>query len=314
LATDTASFATVVGQIAMRLGRDLVARRAAQRALSFVPTHGPARLLAGKAAFSAGELFEADQAIDGMKPASSHVAVVKAAAAYERLDVKALADLIEALPAEVRGHPDLAALTQAGDLARSPATADPALLTKLASREIPWGEIVVLDVAMDSGNLALAQKLLDGAPDTKSNPSWALRRARFLRLSQRAAEADEPSKLAVSSLRCQRTVIERVLVLFALSKVDEARRVVTDNTAVLGPVFPWLQAYVEADGPRAADMRANVDALTPLPATTALQLRVVPVMALARLRDKARGALLIKALAKPAGHNPDFIAAAIALR
>jgi hypothetical protein len=35
---------------------------------------------------------------------------------------------------------------------------------------------------------------------------------------------------------------------------------------------------------------------------------------LARLKEKARGTVLLRPLAKAAGHNPDFIAAAIALR
>jgi hypothetical protein len=311
---DTAGFATMVGHVALRLGYDSEARRAAAKALSLVPTFGPARLLAGKAAFASGALFEAQAAIDDLHPSSSHVALVKAAAAYERMDIQSLADTIQAMPAEVRAHADLTALVRAPDLARSPASGDPATLLKLASRQIPWGEIIATDVAMDSGNLALAKQLLDAAADAKTNPSWAIRRARLLRLSQRSAEADEPSKLALSSLLCQRTVIERVLVLVALSKTDDARRVVANNAAVLGPLLPWLDAYVEADGPRAAEVRAKVASLAPPPATAALQARVIAVMALARLREKARGTLLIRALAKAAGHNPDFIAAAIALR
>jgi hypothetical protein len=312
--SDSASLAAAVGSLALGVGHVRVATRAAARARALVADYGPARLLAAKAAFSARAYLEAKDAADGLDPSSPQVAVMKAAIAYECMDIKGLASLIERLPADVREHPDLAALGRAADFARSPATADTATLQALAGGQVPWGAIVAMDAAMDSGNLALARQLLDGAHDAKSDPSWALRRARFLRVSDRAADADEPSKLALSGLRCPRAIVERALVLVAISKTDQARRVIADNAAALGPFLPWIEAYVEADGPRAAEARAQVASLAPPPTMSALGTRVIAVMALARLHEKTRGTELIRAMAKAAGHNPDFIAAAIALR
>ena len=104
-----------LGTIALPLGDEALARKGALAALQLSAVYEPARALAARVALLGGRLDEALKATEDLDATSPDVAVVRAAAAYERVDADGVIRALEALPAEARKLPFLAALVRAPD-------------------------------------------------------------------------------------------------------------------------------------------------------------------------------------------------------
>jgi len=310
---NTPAIATWLGSLALQIGDDVLARRAALQALSFSAVYPPAHVLSARVALAGGHIDDAMNAMAELDASSPEVAVVRAAVAYERLDASALTLAVEALSPEVRASPQLSALVKAPDVLRGTSVLDPTRLRALAASEVAWGDMIALDAALDAGNLVVARELIDRFHDARDRPPRALRVARYLRYTDHAADADVPSKLALT-LPTARSVLERVLVLRANQKADEARSLVAKNATLLGTMAPWASAYVDAEGPRAGDARARAALLEIPPPGAPLAWRMLAALTMVELGDKKRSIDLVRALAHVNPRNPDIVLAADAFR
>ncbi|HKQ70972.1 MAG TPA: hypothetical protein VJT73_16615, partial [Polyangiaceae bacterium] len=312
-AVNTPGVATWLGSLALQAGDDALARRAALQAVAFSAIYPQARVLAARVALAGGRLDEATNAVTELDASLPDVAIVRAAIAYERLDVDGLTLAIEGLAPDIRARPELAAFVKAPDIMRGTGPLEPAKIRSLTALAVAWGDIIALDAALDAGNLPLAKELIDKFQDAKDRPPRALRVARYQRYSSRAADADSASKTALTLLT-PRSIVERILVLLGASKGDEARALVAKNAPMLGPMASWALAYIDADGPRAAEARSKASLLEPPPPIAPLPWRVLTVLAMGDLGDKKRGGPYVRTLVKAMPRHPDLITAASALR
>jgi tetratricopeptide (TPR) repeat protein len=312
-AATTPGVATWLGSLALQMGDDALARRAALQAVSFSAVYPQARVLAARVALAGGRLDEALNAVNELDASLPDVAIVRASVAYEKLDPEGVALALERLPAEVKTRPEFAALVKAADVVRGNAVLESAALRALAAPEIAWGDVIAIDAALDQGNLTVANELIDRFRDAKDRPPRALRVTRHLRYTERSADAEGPSNQA-ATMPTARTVVERVLVLLATNRADEARSFVAKNAQVLGSMASWVLCYIDADGPRLAESRAKAALLEPPSPMAPLLWRVVTSLAMGDLGDKKRGTPYVKNLARTFPKNPDVLIAAQAFR
>jgi tetratricopeptide (TPR) repeat protein len=310
---NTPGVATWLGSLALQMGDDALARRAALQAVAYSAIYPPARVLAARVALAGGRLDEALNAVNELDSSFADVAIVRASVAYERLDTDGVALALDTLPAEAKTRPEMAALIKAGDVLRGTAVLDSAALRALAGAEVAWGDVIAIDAALDMGNLTVANELIDRFKDAKDRPPRALRVARHLRYTERAADAEAPSSQA-AAMPTARTVVERILVLLATNKGDEARSFVAKNAQVLGPMASWVLCYIDADGPRLAESRAKAALLEPPGPVAPLLWRVVTALAMGDLGDKKRGIPYVKNLVRTFPKNPDILIATQAFR
>src|ERR1019366_3779140 len=110
-------------------------------------------------ALRGGRLDEGLKGTEDLEPTSPDVAVVRAAAAYERADADGVMRALEALPPETRKLPFLAALDLAPDALSGKLQLDAAKLATMAADDAPWSDLVAMDVALGQGDLASADKM-----------------------------------------------------------------------------------------------------------------------------------------------------------
>jgi hypothetical protein len=309
----TPAVATWLGSLALQMGDDALARRAALQAVAYSAIYPQARVLAARVALAGGRLDEALNAVAELDATLPDVAIVRASVAYERLDPEGVALALDTLTPEARTRPEMAALVKAVDVVRGNVVLDPTVLRAIASPEIAWGDVIAIDAALDSGNLTIANELIDRFRDAKDRPPRALRVARHLRYTERAADADAPSAIAASQPTA-RSVVERILVLLATNKGEDARAFVAKNAQVLGPMASWVLCYIDADGPRLAESRAKAALLEPPAPSAPLLWRVITALAMGDLGDKKRGGPYVKALLHSFPKNPDVLIANQAFR
>jgi hypothetical protein len=220
---------------------------------------------------------------------------------------------MESLPAAMRALPELSGLVRAADVLKGTPGLDATKLRSLASPEIAWGDIVAFDAALDTGTLSVAKDLVDRFQEAKDRPPYALRLARYMRYTNRPADADAASRTALYTPG-PRAIVERVLILLGADKGDEARQLVAKNAPALGAMASWVLAYIEADGPKAAETRAKAQLLDPPGASTPFLWRTLTALTMADLGDKKRGPAYIAQLVKAYPRNPDVVLASEAIR
>jgi hypothetical protein len=311
--SNTPGMATWLGTLALQMGDDALARRAALQAVAFSAIYPQARVLAARVAIAGGRIDEAMSAITELDPSLPDVAIVRATVSYERLDADGLNLAMESLPAELRQRPELAALVKAGDILRGSAALEANKIRSLAGLEVAWGDIIAIDAALDAGNLPVAKEILDRFGDAKDRPPRALRLARYLRYTDHAADAEVPSKQALN-LPTARTIVERVLVLLATKREDDAHALVAKNAPLLGPMASWVLAYIDAGGKNVADVRSKAALLDPPGPNTPVLWRTVTALAMGDLGDRKRGVDVLRTLTKVFPRNPDVLVAADAFR
>jgi hypothetical protein len=309
----TPAVATWLGSLALQMGDDALARRAALQAVAYSAIYPQARVLAARVALAGGRLDEALNAVAELDATLPDVAIVRASVAYERLDPEGVALALDTLTPEARTRPEMAALVKAVDVVRGNVVLDPTVLRAIASPEIAWGDVIAIDAALDSGNLTIANELIDRFRDAKDRPPRALRVARHLRYTERAADADAPSAIAASQPTA-RSVVERILVLLATNKGEDARAFVAKNAQVLGPMASWVLCYIDADGPRLAESRAKAALLEPPALSAPFLWRVITALAMGDLGDKKRGVPYVKNMVRSFPKNPDVLIANQAFR
>ena len=313
---DSPGAAVWLGAIALPLGDEALARKAALGALQLSAAYEPARALAARVALLGGRLDEALKATEDLDPASPDVAVVRAASAYERVDPDGVARGLEALPAETRKLPFVASLALATDVLYGRVQLDPARLAALAANDdAPWSNLIAMDVALDTGDLAGADKIAAGwGKESESQPLRALRLARLARYEGRLDAADALSQAALDSATVTPRVLwERAFTLVARGRVAEVAPLLARYPLVLGPLATWLSAYASASSGGVEAAKGKTASIDPPPSSATLGARVVAAAAFGAMKDRRRGGDYVHEVLATGSLHPDLVAAALAL-
>jgi hypothetical protein len=312
---DSPGAAVWLGVIALPLGDEGLARKAALSALQFSAAYEPARALAARVALLGGRLDEALKATEELEPTAPDVAVVHAAAAYERVDADGVARALEAVSPDARKSAFLAALQLAPQVLTGRTHLEAARLLALANDPAPWSDLVAMDAALDDGDLASADKI--AASWGKDAEGQALRAVRLGRLARYEGRVDAADALSQTPLDhgtvTPRVLWERAFALVAHNRAAEVSPLIGRYPIVLGPLATWLSAYASGSAGNADAARAKIASLDPLPSGSPLEARVLVAAALAATKDRKRGYDYVKDVLSTGSLNPDLVAAALSL-
>jgi tetratricopeptide (TPR) repeat protein len=303
--TATPAMASWIGQVAIDLGDEQLARKAVLRALSYSALYPRARSLAARVALLGAHLDEAKNAIQELDSKSPEVLVVRAAAAYEALDPSELESA-----AAVLGSPDGLgrALGKGLGIVMGKAYPSPPALEQMATPSVPWGDLIAVDGALDTGNLALAQKIAGKWGDRATTPTYALRLARLLRYQGKIGDAAKASDDAVvAGGVTPRVLVERFDTLVASKDLTAARALVGQYPAVLGPLTDFLKISLDVADGKAARAKALATRLEPPPPfDSPLLYTLIAAKALVDVGDR-RGKPLVQVLAHAVPRHPDVV-------
>jgi tetratricopeptide (TPR) repeat protein len=304
-----------LGTIALPLGDEALARKGAVGALQLSAVYEPARALAARVALLGGRLDEALKATEDLDASSPDVAVVRAAAAYERVDADGVARALEALPAESRKLPFLAALARAPDAVNGKLPLDGAKIAAMAADDAPWSDLVAMDTALDEGDLPSAEKVAASwGTSAESKPLRALRLARLARYEGKLDAAESLSQTALEhGTVTPRALWERVYLLVARNHAGEVGPLLSHYPLVLGPLATWLSAYAAASAGNSEGAKGRTASIDPPPPSAPIEARVLAAAALAAMKDKRRGIDYTRDVLSTGSQHPDLIAAALAL-
>jgi predicted Zn-dependent protease len=304
----TPALAASLGFLAIEAGDEVVARKAALRALQFSGVYPKARTLAARVALLGGRIDEAQKAIEGLDPASADVAVVRAVVAYESLESADLKGALEALGNSAVGSA-FSALEAAAGVVSGSGFPTPAQIEELAAPEKPWGELVAIDAALETGNLLLAEKLLAKRSAETLRPVHLRRLARLRRLQGKLDEALQASAASAKGGMALPLLLERVYELLAKDDVAVAKQLAATYPSLLGPLAGWVGVLTDVASKQAAAATVRLTKLELPPEESPLAVRVLVARALMASGDKRAKpylALQLKKLPK----NPDLLAAA----
>ncbi len=307
---DSPGMASWLGLVALETGDENLARKAALAAVGFSAIYPPARVLAARVALLGDRLDEALKATEDLDPTSPDVAVVRAAAAYERIDATALGGALEAVPIEGRKLPFLNALTTSQDVLLGRLRLPPDQLLELANDDAPWSDVVAMDLALDTGDLETAAKIAEGWKGTEDRALRALRLARLARYQGKLDDADKYSLTALNGGSVTtRSLAERVAVLVARERPQEAGPLLAKFPLVLGALSGWLSGYAVASAGKVDDARGRTASLEPPPSLAPAPARVIAGISLAAMKDRRRGPDYVRDLWAAGLINPDTIRA-----
>jgi hypothetical protein len=313
---DSPGAAVWLGTIALPLGDEALARKAALGALQLSAAYEPARALAARVALLGGRLDEALKATEDLDPAAPDVAVVRAASAYERVDPDGVSRGLDALSPDSRKLPFVAALAMGPDVLYGRVQLDATKLATLANNDdAPWSNLIAMDVALDAGDLAGADKIASGwGKAAESKPLQALRLARLARYEGRLDAADALSQAAMDAATVTPRVLwERAYTLVARGRVAEVAPLLARYPLVLGPLATWLSAYATASSGGVEAAKGKTASIDPPPPSATLEARVVAAAAFGAMKDRRRGGDYIREVLSTGSQHPDLVAAALAL-
>jgi hypothetical protein len=317
---DDPGMATWLGSIALETRDEPLVRKAALLAVTFSAVYAPARVLAGRIALLGGRLDEALKATEDLDPTSPDVAIVRAAAAYERVDADGVGRALETVPVETRKLPLFTALNGAADVLLGheadtwPAADAAAKLLEMSRDDAPWSDLVAMDVALDLGLTDVADKIMADWKGTEDKPLKAARLSRLARYGNHLEEADHYSRTAIEAgTVTPRVLIERVLVLVAKNHAAEVGPLLGRYPLVLGPASSWLSAYALASTGKLDEARGRTAQLDFPPPLAPLPFRVMAAVSLAAMKDKKRADPAVRSLLAAGSADPDLLAAAASL-
>jgi tetratricopeptide (TPR) repeat protein len=302
--TATPAMASWIGQVAIDLGDEQLARKAVLRALSYSALYPRARSLAARVALLGAHIDEAKNAIQELDSKSPEVLVVRAAAAYEALDPSELESA-----AAVLGSPDGLgrALGKGLGIVMGRAYPPAPALEQMATPSVPWGDLVAVDAALDTGNLPLAQKIAGRWGDRATTPTYALRLARLLRYQGKVEDAAKASDDAVvAGGVTPRVLVERFDTLVASKDIAGARALLGQYPAVLGPLTDFLKISLDVADGKAARAKALAARLEPPPFDSPLLYTLIAARALVGVGDR-RSKPLVQMLAHAVPRHPDVV-------
>jgi predicted Zn-dependent protease len=302
------ALAAGLGFLAIEAGDEVVARKAALRALQFSGVYPRARTLAARVALLGGRIDEAQKAIEGLEPSSADVAVVSAVVAYESLEASDLKGALEALGNTAVG-PAFSALEAAPGIIDGSAFPAPDQLEEMAAPDKPWGELIAVDAAIETGNLPLAEKLLSRRSSETLRPVHLRRLARLRRLQGKNDEALQASAAAAQAGIAMPLLLERVYELLQKDDVTSAKQLAAKYPTLLGPLSGWVGVLTDVASKQAAAATVRLTKLELPPEESPIAVRVLVARALMAGKDKRAKPYLAMQL-KKLPKNPDILAAA----
>jgi hypothetical protein len=309
---DSPGIAAWLGSIALATGDEAIARKAALVAVSFSAVYPPARVLAARVALSGARLDEALKATEDLPAAWADVAVVVAAASYEKLDAERLGRAFDALPDDGKKLPFLLPLVRGQALlAGTLGVLTPQAAFEMADDEAPWSDLVAMDWALDTGDLELAKKIAEGQWKGEPRAMRAIRLARFARYENRLEDADKMSRLALDGgTVTMRALVERAFTLVAMKKDAEALALFKSHPNVGGPLAKWLRAYVQAAHGKPEEAKATVAQEDPPSSAAPMPARMLAASAFAMMKDVRHGNEYARPIVLAGFANPDMAFAA----
>ncbi|HEX4340037.1 MAG TPA: hypothetical protein VH062_29215 [Polyangiaceae bacterium] len=302
--TATPAMATGIGLIAIELGDEPLARQATLRALSYSALYPRARSLAARVALLGAHIDEAKHAIQELDAKSPEVAVVRAAAAYESLD---LSELESAVTAMGSADGPARALAAGPGIALGHRYPDAKAIEAMAIPAVPWGDLVAVDAALDTGRMDLALKITARWGNRTNVPTYALRLARVLRYQGKPEEAVKASEDAmVAGGVTPRVLVERFDTLVANKDVQGARDLLAQYPIVLGPMTEFLKATLDVVDGKAARAKLALARVEPPPEGSPVLFDLIAARAFVAAGD-ARGKPVLARLLHSAGRNPDVV-------
>jgi predicted Zn-dependent protease len=302
------AIASTLGFLAIDAGNDALARKAALKALSFAALYPRARTLAARVALLGGRLEEAQKAVEELDPKSPDVAVVRSVVAYETGDAAELGNSLHALDV---GDPSFAGLFAGPSVLSALRYPAGEKLESMAIPSVPWGDIIAADAALDTGNLALAERVLVGRAESTAS-AHLLRVARLRRYQKRTDEALTASAAALSDKPTVALLVERTLELLDREKPGEARDLLARYPTLLGPVGHWLGVLIDVANNQPKQATVRLAQLEPPPEESPAYLRVLAARALVAASDK-RARIYLPPLVRRLNKHPDVLAAAALL-
>jgi tetratricopeptide (TPR) repeat protein len=302
--TATPAMATGIGQLAIELGDEPLARQATLRALSYSALYPRARSLAARVALLGAHIDEAKHAIQELDAKSPEVAVVRAAAAYESLDLSELESAVTAMGASDGASRALAAGLGIALGRRYP---DPKAIEAMAVPSVPWGELIAVDAALDTGRMDLAVKIASRWTSRASVPTYALRMARLLRYQGKNEDAVKASDDAmVAGGVTPRVLVERFDTLVANKDIQGARDLLAQYPIVLGPMTEFLKVSLDAADNKAARAKVAVARVEPPPEGSPVLFDLIAARAFVAAGD-SRAKPLVMRLLREGPRNPDIL-------
>ena len=155
-------------------------------------------MLAARVALLGDRLDEALKATEELEPSSADVAVVRAAAAYERVDADGLTRAIDAVPPEGRKMPFLQPLAIATQVLAGTATVPTKNVLEMSDDEAPWADLVAMDLALDRGDVDTGEAI---AKAWKGGDGRPLRQLRLARLARYKNDLESADRLSLAALQ-----------------------------------------------------------------------------------------------------------------
>jgi tetratricopeptide (TPR) repeat protein len=303
--TATPAMATGIGQVAIELGDEPLARQATLRALSFSALYPRARSLAARVALLGAHVDEAKHAIQELDAKSTEVTIVRAASAYESLDLSELESAVHDMGADAAAGPGVA-LSAALGIALGRKYPDAKTLEQMAVPAVPWGDLIAVDAALDTGKMDLAQKIAGRWGPRGSVPTYALRLSRLYRYAGKTDEAVKASDDAmVAGGVTPRVLVERFDALVAAKNVQGARDLLAQYPIVLGPMTEFLKASLDVVDGKAARAKVAVARLEPPPEGAPILFDLIAARAFVAGGDARAKPLVMRLLRTP--RNPDVL-------
>jgi predicted Zn-dependent protease len=311
---DGPGIASWLGSIALDTRDEALVQKAALTAIGFSAVYPPARVLAARVALLGGRFDQALKATEDLDANSPDVAVVRAATAYERVDVDALGRALDAVPVDSKRLPFMSALVLAPEVLVGRAQTSGSKILEMSADEAPWSDLIAMDLALDLGELEVAEKIASAWKGSEDKPLRGLRLSRLARYQNKVDLADTLSKTALDSgTVTPRTLEERVFVLVAKNRPQDVAPLLAKYPLVLGPSATWLGAYALASANKVAEAQGKTASLDPPPPQAPLPARVIAAVALASMKDRRRAADYVKTLLSTGVQDPDLVAAAVSL-
>jgi len=303
---DAPMAAVITGERVFRDGDAEVAIKAIDCALELAPQYAPAHALAVRVALARGDLLAAKARVDELPEADA--VLVQSILAYEDGDVSRVAE-VRAGAKKVRlpgSTVTLLAVMIARLRGKRPLSSE--LLEQLTADAPAWTPVVVIDAALDKGDLERARELLE-MEGAARHPILSQRVARLAR----AAGEPKTARKAVANAFKSRSAL-REAALIAAERRAWRKEGIAALDARLGPERLWLEAYLTArDGKRTKARKLLSDAKLPA-ANAELELRIVAGLALSEIGDKSRGKRVLAPIVKAFPKRREVIWAAIGLR
>jgi hypothetical protein len=253
--------------------------------------HSDSQALAARIALADGRLREAQDAARGLDPKSQDALLIEIVSAYEALQSTETQRLASALPSDATSNATLQALREGSKVMlgqlRTRNKSEAEVAKQLASDAQVWGPLIAIDLALDNGQLELADQLLQAHQKSAEQSSYAARAVRLKRYQGQADAALERVRPLLDSKRVTpRAAAEAVLAFLDAGRATAAASTLAQVSDSAGSLVPWLTALVDAARGQAKSA-AKALAQQPLPSKSEpLLVQTVALRSLVAVKDR----------------------------